>query len=99
MQSVNTVEELQQILIENVDFFAECGFIRSPLRVTFSDKTDIIQSVALHFVILKTLGELTQFREGLETLGVSRAMSVHGMYLQDFYVIKKSAELTAGNYS
>ena len=60
-----------------------------------TDKIDIVQTVALHYVILKTLGELTQFREGLETLGVAKAMEQHGAFLKDFFEVCK-VELTAG---
>ncbi len=95
VQSVNTVEELRQILIDNIDLFTECGFIRIPSRLLLGEKADLIQSVSLHFVILKTLGELTQFQEGLETLGIRRAMCRYRTFLKDFYVMKEF-KLTAG---
>ena len=78
-----------------MELFAECGFLKPPTKILLSEKADIVQSVALHHVILKTLGELSQFQEGLQTLGACRAMQLHGDYLQDFYVIK-SCNLTAG---
>ena len=59
------------------------------------DKTEIIHTISLHHVILKTLGELSQFRDGLETLGVGRAMEEHGQFLQEFFVVK-DPDLTAG---
>lgn len=31
-------------------------------RLLIADEVDVVQSVALHHVILKTLGELSQFR-------------------------------------
>jgi len=39
-----------------------------------NDKVTVVQSVALHQVILRTLGELSQFCDGLETIGVARAI-------------------------
>ena len=43
-------------------------------KLSLSDKVAVIQSVSLHEVILKALGELSQFRDGLESLGVVSAI-------------------------
>lgn len=64
-------------------------------KITTEDKVSIVQSVALHYVILRTLGELSQFKEGLQTLGVSAMISEHGDLLRGFFVNKKD-KLTAG---
>ena len=58
----------------------------------------LVQSVALHSVILRTLGELSQFREGLESLGVAKEMCDNSELLQKFYM-KGVGELTAGKAS
>ena len=62
------------------------------------DKITIVQSVALQRVILKTLGELTQFQEGLQCLGVQKELANHGEILRDFYVKRTRSRLTAGSY-
>ena len=36
-----------------------------------------------------------QFRDGLDTLGVARAMEQYGVFLQEFFINKKSG-VTAG---
>ena len=61
-----------------------------------ADKVDVIQSVALHHVILKTLGEASQFQEGLRSLGVLQQIQ-HGQLMSEFFVIRGS-KLSAGEY-
>lgn len=95
---MENVDELRDFVGENFDVISECGFSKpsSKLSVT-ADKIDLVQSVALHHVILKTLGELSQFREGLECLGVLKAISEYGHLMCDFFVMKES-KLSAGVY-
>ncbi len=57
----------------------------------------IIQSISLHSVIVKSMAELYQFREGLETLNIATAMTHHSELLYDFFVYKPVA-LIAGDY-
>ena len=64
-------------------------------KITIDDKVSVFQSIALHHVILKTLGELSQFKDGLRTLGVADAIESQGELLHDFFVNIKS-DLTAG---
>ena len=54
------------------------GFTKPSTRLLLANKIDIIQTISLHHTILKTLGELSQFRDGLKTLGVGKAMVHHG---------------------
>ena len=51
--------------------------------------------MALQKVILNTLGELAQFKEGLHCLGVGHEIAQHGELLQQFY-IKGEGKLTSG---
>ena len=60
----------------------KCQYISS-LR-TLDDKIAIVQSVALQKVILNTLGELVQFKDGLHCLGVGHEIAKHGELLQQF---------------
>ena len=90
------MQEFRQFVGENFDVISECGFTKPSSRLSLStDRIDLVQCVALHHVILKTLGELSQFREGLETFGVLKSIQEYGVLLQDFFVMKKS-ELKAG---
>ena len=91
------VDELKEFVGEKFDMISECGYTKPSTRLLSTDRIDLIQCVALHHVILKSLGELSQFREGMESLGVLKAIQEHAEPLRDFFVIKKS-QLTAGVY-
>ena len=96
IQRIEDVDDLRQFVGEKFDIISECGFTKPSSRLSLStDRIDLVQCVALHHVILKTLGELSQFRDGLESLGALKAIQGYGELLRDFFVIKKP-ELTAG---
>ena len=78
-------DELHSVVGENFDLISECGFTKPTTKLTMDDKVTLVESVALHHVILKTLGELSQFRDGLNTLGVASAMELYGVLLQEFF--------------
>ena len=82
--------------MENIDIITECGFSKPVSRLELSDKTVILQSVALHKVILTSLAELTQFRDGLSALGVQKALQDYPNLLHSFYCLKNSNILTSG---
>ena len=65
-------------------------------KVKFNDKVNIVQTVTLHKVILSTLGELTQFKEGLSTLGVLDALNEHPDLLLPYYCCSYDDKLTPG---
>ena len=77
-------DELRSIVGDNFDLISECGFTKPTSKLTIDDKMTLVQTVALHQVILKTLGELSQFRDGLDTLGVARAMEQYGYFYKSF---------------
>ena len=74
---MKTVDELQSIALENFDLISDSGFIKPSSCLTMLDKTSIVQSVSLHVVILNSLAERYQFRDGMETLGVFSAIKHH----------------------
>jgi len=54
---VNDADELHSIVQDNFDLISEYGFTKPTTRLGMNDK------VTLHQVILRTLGELSQFRD------------------------------------
>ena len=73
----------------------DCGFMKSPDNVTYSDKDAIVKAMCLHHVIFRCKGELDQMKDGLGTLGVAKAIQV----MPDTFKILFTAseqELTAG---
>lgn len=98
IMEVNECNELQSLLQENFDLITESGYTKPLLRCGLEDKTSIVHSVALHQVILRSLGELCQFRDGLEALKVAQALKVHGNLLRPFFCNDQDLKkpLTAG---
>ena len=90
--------ELQSLMIDNCDLVIERGFIKPLLNVTLSDRSHIVQTLTLHEVLLKSLGEAQQFRDGLTTLNVAEVLSNHADCVQRFFCNDPSMKepLTAG---
>lgn len=63
-----------------------------------SDKVDIIQSVGLQEVLLNSLAELTQFKEGMKDLGVLNMIQEHKDLLRSFYCTDSKTQLDAGMF-
>lgn len=74
IEAITTVDELKAKLMEeeNMDLLMECGYNKPVSRVNVDDKPNTILTITLHKVILASLAELSQFRNGLSTLGVAQ---------------------------
>ena len=86
IESVKSVGDLQSVVLDNFDLMSQSGFTKPSSRVKMEDKVNIGQSVGLHSVILQSMAELFQFRDGLETLKVATAMKNHADLLRDFFI-------------
>lgn len=62
------------------------------------DKDELIQSIALHSVLLKSLAEATQFREGLSALSVQESMKKNPNIFMPHYCLSESNVLNCGTY-
>ena len=82
--------------MEEVDVLLQCGYTKPVMKLTLPDVVDIVQSVALQHVILNTLGELTQFCEGLNCLGVKDTLSEHKDLMRPFFCTDSKQPLEAG---
>ena len=96
VQDSKNIPELQEILMNNIDLFTKCGYCRPIMKVTMSDRVDIIQSVGLQEVLLNSLAELTQFKEGMRCLGVLDMIQEHKDLLRSFYCTDSKIQLDAG---
>ncbi len=90
------MDDLRAIALDNFNVLSNSGFTKPSSRLDMEDKVTILESVSLHSVILKSMAELYQFRDGLETLKVASAMKNHTALLWDFFV-NKPPSLSAGN--
>ncbi len=92
--------EALQILLETFDdILFESGFTKPLTRVSITDRPSIVQTVALHYVVLRSLAELQQFRDGMDG-NLLKALSNHGELLRPFFSNEKGLmkPLTAGMY-
>ncbi len=96
IESCGDVSLLQQLCMENVDILIDCGFNKPISKCGLEDKVTIVQSVCLQMVVLNTLAELDQFKDGLSSLGVVRAIKEHSSLLQSFYCSASKMQLTSG---
>ena len=97
IKDVNDVEGLRQLAINNCDLLFECGVSKPPSRLELSDKSNIMQAISLHKVVLGTMSELSQFKEGLSVLGVCDALAKHSDLLYSYYCCKHKVEISSGN--
>ena len=88
--------ELQQIAAANIDLLIKCGFNKPGCRLELCDRANIVQAVTLHKVVLVSMAELSQFREGLCALGVADAMKRNSKLLYSYYCCEYNDELTSG---
>ena len=101
MQKAADNDELQSIVMEekNVDLLIRCGYTKPVLNITTTDTVDIVQTVALQHVILDSLGELSQFCDGLCYLGVKEALCEHKDLMHSFFCTDSKKPLEAGTCS
>ena len=81
ISDADSVDSLHSVMMDNIDLLYECGFTKPVTRIDPNDKVDIIQTVSLHLVVLHTMGEITQFQDGLDCLGVKEALSSYRQLL------------------
>lgn len=74
----------------------ECGFNKPLTKIELSDKVNIIQTVTLHKVILGSLAELSQFRDGLASLGVLDAIRKYSHLICSYYCCDCDDKLSSG---
>ena len=86
----------ERIAYENIDFLLQCGYTKPVQKITIADRVDLVNIVSLQVVILSMLGELSEFRRGLNTLGVADAMEKFPHLLRGFYSIDAKESLTSG---
>lgn len=66
------------------------------MSCTKEDIPTVVQTVALHLVILNSKAELDQLAEGMSCLGVLAAIRKSPHLLQSYYTLDGATKLTAG---
>lgn len=90
------VLQLRQLAFDNIDLFLECGITKPIPKFELSDKVNIVQAIALHKVILGSMAELAQFKEGVSAHGVGDAIKDHPDLLHSYYCTDHHDTLTSG---
>lgn len=71
IESATTTDELQQLLSKDDFLFClDSGYTKPSTLVTIHDKEELIQMVALDYLLYKSEAETNELMEGLKTAGV-----------------------------
>ena len=89
---------LRTIAMENCALFVDSGYSRALYLVTTDDKIDMVQTVTLHHVLLRSLAEVDQFAKGLQELGVLDAIRKYPEVMKPFFTKDGIQHLTAGSH-
>ena len=82
--------------MENVELLATTGYLKPVMLCTTTDIPTVVQTVALHLIILHSKAELDQLAEGMKSLGVLGAIRKSTHLLQPYFTIGGDTKLTAG---
>ena len=92
-----TTRNLQELAMNNLDTIVESGFSKPLAKLDMTHKEQFIHCVCLHKVVLISLAELSQFRDGLYKIeGINDVVSKHSNLLESFYCLNKQMTLTSG---
>ena len=96
IQNVTTVQELQELLVDDkFAFVVECGFLKPATSVVMGDIADLVHTVFLEYVILRSTQEIAQFRDGLEALGIATLIQQHPLPLKKLFLHDHTENVTA----
>ena len=96
--AANNAEELSQQSMDGIELLDECGFKKPITTLKLEDKDELIRAVTLHSVLLKSLAEVTQFRDGLSALSVQESMKKNPNIFMPYYCLSESDALNSGTY-
>ena len=91
-------EAIKQLAIVNSDLLLDCGYVKPASTIKLRDKSDLIHTVTLHKVLLSVLGEMNQFRSGIDStgLGVYEYLEKYYDLCAPFYCLDVENKLTSG---
>ena len=82
--------------MEHSSVFIESGLTTPLALVHMEDKGNIMKTVALHHVLLRTKAEIDQFTAGLNLLGVLELIQENHQLFQKFFCLDGAEHVTAG---
>lgn len=96
IEEAKDVEELRSVCFESVDITMEAGFSLPITSLAMEDKRILIQTIKLHFVLVRNKGVIDQLMSGLASLGVLEAIQQNPTTFQPLFLADKQQTLTAG---
>ena len=96
IKQADSDESLREVAFENIEFLSQCGYTRPVQNLALTDKVDLVQTISLQQVLLNSLGESSEFRRELDTIGVAQAMEQYPHLLRSFFCTESKEQLTSG---
>ena len=85
--------------MDNIDLLTTCGFVKPVMQCDLGDVPTVVQTIALHLVILNSKAELDQICEGMCALGVLDEIKKAPNIFYPFFTTTRADTLTAGTYN
>jgi len=82
--------------MDHCELFTDSGFPKGLPLVTSTDKIVMVQTVAIHHVLLRSIAEVDQFTKGLQALGVLDAVKKSPTFMRRFFTKDEIQHLTSG---
>ena len=95
MMTCTDVDILRRLVGENIQLILDAGYTKNLLRISISDKEEIIRALFLHTTIYRSMAELDQLKAGLNVLGVYNEMEKNPDHFLEFFT-RKDQKLSAG---
>ena len=82
---MNNSEEFREVCSSNLELLTDSGIINT--NASLEDKTKIIQSLALNYVLLRNKAEIDQFITGFECLGTRKMMMRYPDLMSSYFLV------------
>lgn len=89
-------QTLRTMALDNAGLLLDSGLSIALPLVKMKDKEDMVKTVALHQVLLKTKAEMNQFSNGLKALGILDSLQQNPHLFRSYFMLDGVAPLTAG---
>lgn len=76
----------------------EAGYVKPIVSISLSNKVDVLNSIKLHYGLLRVKAELDQLIAGLSVMGVGEAIRTNSDLFSPLFMFTESKMLTAGTY-
>ena len=99
LQNAPSNEILRSLLMqERFTFIMDCGYLKPFSTVTINDVTDIAYAVFMEYVVNRSGQELSQFIDGLETLGVTTLIKSNPQAMKQLFVYDAGSKRVTPSY-